>query len=312
MSIALHSLSQVTILTAPSPSFKERLAASELLRGLRQLGHTGHTVIAELPGLPPPNGELRFVLSADRLEGETYEIASVQDSAITTVTIKGANQQALLYSVFEFLERQGAYFGVDGDLYPLDKPSGLLLPNEGHPWIGAPRFGTRGLLPWPDFLNCISVYNREDFRAYLEAMLRMRFNTLGIHVYGQRDKWVESFLSFEYGGVGHAAFTDTTATDRWGYLPQRTSRLRPERRAIFDDEVFGQRDATGATPGSGGNGAGAVARGVRLCRAARIRTGGLRTVPTSDEMRRLSAGDADRARPPDYHEGREFRFADRP
>ena len=42
---------------------------------------------------------------------------------------------------------------------------------------------SRGLVPWPDFLNCVTVYNREDWRAYLEAMVRMRFNTLGMHVY---------------------------------------------------------------------------------------------------------------------------------
>ena len=52
-------------------------------------------------------------------------------------------------------------------------------------------------------------------------MLRMRFNTLGIHVYSGASQWAESFLSFEYGGVGHISYTDTSATRRWGYLPKK-------------------------------------------------------------------------------------------
>lgn len=239
----LHTVEQITLLTAPRPTFKQRLAVTELRRGLHRLGYTGRTVVGELPGPAPAGGELRFVLTAGRETAESYRIAAEREGATTTVTIAGAGEQALLYGVFDLLERQGAYFGIDGDSYPLERPTRLNLPGTGQSWSASPRFATRGLLPWPDFLNCITVFNREDHRAYLEAMLRMSFNTLGIHVYGQGNKWVESFLSFEYGGVGHAAFTDTTATDRWGYLPQRTSRFGMGAAQYFDGEVFGA-DAT--------------------------------------------------------------------
>jgi hypothetical protein len=236
MDVPLHSIEQITVLTAPRPTFKERLAATELRRGLLRLGYSGRTLVGELPRPAAAPGELCFALTAGRGAEERYEIAA-PDSAV--VTIAGVGEQALLYGVFDFLERQGAYFGIDGDNYPLDSPANLRLPDRGQPWRASPRFATRGLLPWPDFLNCITVYNREDLRAYLDSMLRMRFNTLGIHVYGQRDKWVEPFLSFEYGGVGHAAFADTSATDRWGYLPQRTSRYSMGAAQYFDAEVFG-------------------------------------------------------------------------
>ena len=222
-----------------SQSAKMMLAVQELRRGLLQLGF-GPTVAV---GTTQANCTLRFILEAGVSVAETYTISVQEDNGLTTVTISGAGEQALLYGIFDFLERQGAFFGVDGEIYPIKAPTALNLPTPDAPWQGEPRFATRGLLPWPDFLNCITMYNREDFRAYLEAMLRMRFNTLGIHVYGQTDKWVEPFLSFEYGGVGHAAFADTTATDRWGYLPQRTSRYSMSAAQYFDDEVFGS-DAT--------------------------------------------------------------------
>ena len=103
----------------------------------------------------------------------------------------------------------------------------------------------RGLLPWPDFLNCISVYNEEDFKAYFAAMLRMRFNTFGMHVYTQNDPGplAESYLSFDFAGSGHrSALEDTTMTS-WGYLPQRTSTFKMGAAQFFDTETFGS-DAT--------------------------------------------------------------------
>ncbi len=235
MEQAFTSLSRIIILTSGTPSFKQRLAISELQRGLYQLGYRREIRAGELPGPAAGADELRFILTSKQGDDENYTIAAGQDG----VRLHGSSDQALLYAVFDFLERQGACFGMDGELYPLESPQTLQLPDPGQPWVGQPRFPVRGLLPWPDFLNCVTVYNREDWRAYLESMLRMRFNTLGIHVYAQEAQWVESFLSFEYGGVGHIAFLDTTASNRWGYLPQRTSRYGMGAAQYFDGEIFG-------------------------------------------------------------------------
>ncbi len=234
MSYPFPTIQQITIMTPPAPTMRQQLAVSELRRGLHQLGlrsiRTG-----ELPGPAAVDGDLRFVLTSGAGERETYIISDAADG----VTLHGDGEPGLLYAVFDFLERQGAVFGIDGEYYPLDQATTLQTPPADSPWHGKPRFGVRGLLPWPDFLNCVSVYNREDWRAYLEAMVRMRFNTLGIHVYGQEDQWAESFLSFEYGGVGHISYLDTTVSDRWGYLPQRTSRYGMSAAQYFDAEIFG-------------------------------------------------------------------------
>ncbi|MCC6363427.1 MAG: hypothetical protein IT165_07855, partial [Bryobacterales bacterium] len=214
-----------------------KLASRELLRGLLRV-------------LPPARvrfgaaapGALVFRLLVERgalPSPEAYRIAR----AGSAVTLTGASERGLLYSVFDFLERQGAFFGIDGESYPIERPAALSLPPEGAPWEATPRFQVRGLLPWPDFLNCITVYNDEDFRAYFEAMLRMRFNTFGMHVYTGVNQWAESYLSYEFAGAGHVAFLDTTATNRWGYLPRRTSTFSMGASQFYDGEVFGS-DAT--------------------------------------------------------------------
>jgi hypothetical protein len=238
----------VWILRESGSGFEQKFASRELARGLRNLGLARDPIEASFAEATPSPKRFFFVLSAEAggsrfKHPDAYEIASTSDSR---VDLTGSTPQAVLYAVVDFLERQGAFFGLDGEVYPLDPKQSLNLPPAGHPWQGQPRFTVRGLVPWPDFLNCVTVYNREDWRAYLEAMVRMRFNTLGVHVYSGEAQWTESFLSFEYAGAGHLAYTDTSATNRWGYLPERTSRFGMGSTDFYADEVFGSEATTQA------------------------------------------------------------------
>ncbi len=231
--IALSDISQIVI------RGERGLAVNELKRGLRQLAPS---LELRVDATAASDNALTITLSAGAAASEAYRIAAA-DAEARQISLEAESEQGLVYAVFDFLERQGVVYGLDGELYPIDRVTQLNIPPPGDAWAGRPLFANRGLQPWPDFLNCITTFNEADLRAYLEAMLRMRMNTLGIHVYGQSHKWTEPWLSFEYGGVGHAAFADTSATDRWGYLPQRTSRFGMGAAQYFDDEIFGA-DAT--------------------------------------------------------------------
>lgn len=228
--------------SAPEGSFRRKFAGREMLRGLTRLGLPNEVRLVEGA---PAHALAADLIVALRVEPSAFQNAEAYtiSAASNQVTLTGASEAALQYAVYEFLERQGAYFGIDGDSYPLDSPQRLILPAVGQPWSSSPRFAVRGLLPWPDFLNCISVYNEEDFRAYFESMVRMRFNTFGMHVYTGPEQWAESYLSFEFGGVGHLAFLDNSGSHRWGYLPERTSRFSMGASQFYDSEVFGS-DAT--------------------------------------------------------------------
>jgi hypothetical protein len=232
---------QIAIRTLAADSLKTRLATRELLSGLRML-HTAIEAKQTSDDSVANATLLTLTLDSSRFKGnEDYEISASGEDAV----FRASSEQALLYAVFDFLERQGVVFGVDGTTLPIDRPAGLHLPDQGQSWSAAPRFATRGLLPWPDFLNCISVFNEEDFKAYFAAMLRMRFNTFGMHVYTQNDPGplAESYLSFDFAGGGHrSALEDTTMTS-WGYLPQRTSTFKMGAAQFFDRETFGS-DAT--------------------------------------------------------------------
>jgi hypothetical protein len=222
-------------------SIKTRLATRELLSGLRMLRAAPQI---ELASDNAAADSVRLTLQIDPSRFRQYEEYDVAASG-QDATLCAMNEQALLYAVFDFLERQGLVFGIDGTTVPIDLPAALQLPLDGQRWSGSPRFAVRGLLPWPDFLNCISVYNEEDFRAYFAAMLRMRFNMFGMHVYTQNDPnpMAESYLSFEFAGSGHRAALEDSTMHSWGYLPQRTSTYSMGAAQFFDADTFGA-DAT--------------------------------------------------------------------
>jgi hypothetical protein len=240
----------VWIIREPQAGFPEQWASRELARGLRNLGLARDPVQAVAGGGELPSSGLVFSMSTNQQNfkhPEAYEISHQSSPGkASRVHFTGATPQAVLYAVFDFLERQGAFFGLDGEVYPLEPSRTVNLPPTGHPWQAQPRFSVRGLNPWPNFLNCIGAFNREDLRAYLEALVRMRFNTLGVHVFSTTNQWAESFLSFEYAGAAHIAYTDTTATNRWSYLPERTSRYGMGGADFFTDEVFGSEATTQA------------------------------------------------------------------
>ncbi|MFO7633950.1 MAG: hypothetical protein R6W76_15500 [Caldilinea sp.] len=114
MSYPFSTIQQITILTTPSPTVRQRLAATELRRGLHQLGLRSIRT-AELPGSLVEAGEVCFVLISGTGEHETYTISADASG----VTLQGDGELGLLYAVFDFLERQGAVFGIDGESYPL-------------------------------------------------------------------------------------------------------------------------------------------------------------------------------------------------
>jgi hypothetical protein len=258
MQAMFESKQSVWVLIEPGGGFQERLASRELARGLRSLGLVREPKQAETGGVEAAASDCVFALVVNKQafkHPEAYEIVQTTEGGKAPRTrITGATPQAILYAVFDFLERQGAFFGLDGEVYPLEPAKTLSIPPPGQPWTAQPRFKVRGLNPWPNFLNSMAVFNREDFRAYLEAMLRMRFNTLGMHVFSQSmpsgslgtAPYDDSYLSFEYCNVGHLASTDTTTTTRWGYLAQRTSRFGMGAADLYDGEVFGSEATTRA------------------------------------------------------------------
>lgn len=265
------------IVLAPHASPRVRHAAADLQRYLRQatgtflpcheaatgaggdfvLGHAGDSGAADAliaaGAVAAPQGPESAILR--RLDGSDGPI----------VAVVGADEAGAVYGAYALLEAAyGCGFYLGSEVVPAGTMP--LLPDtlDQH---RAPSFATRGLLPWYDFLSGPSAWNLADYQLYIDRMVRMGLNFLGLHVYSKgsvtRSQGAEPFLSFTYHGVGHDAVLDTTQTSRWGYLPMRTSDFAYGTDRYFARDVFGADaalDATGSLD--------AVRRAKSLLRAA--------------------------------------------
>ncbi len=94
-----QSIERVYVEPAAGEGFKLRLAACELSRGLRKLGYSAEFGSGTA-------SDLRFCFALEPGgQPESYRIAR----AGKCVRLIASTAQALLYAVFDFLERQGAF-----------------------------------------------------------------------------------------------------------------------------------------------------------------------------------------------------------
>lgn len=218
-----------TVIIGERATDRERFAAAELRRYL-YLATGERAEISTEPGgrSDSPTFFLGTTESNPRLSAlateesfdiptahESYTIRTTGDS--TAIAVIGGDPQGVVYGVYRLLEvGYGIRFYLGRDAVGPRRPFHLPDLNVAE----RPTVARRGLLPWHDFLCGPSGYSYEDFRRYLDQMLKMRMNTLVLHNYagGYPGRDInEPFMSFEYRGVGYDGYLDTSVDNqRWG------------------------------------------------------------------------------------------------
>jgi hypothetical protein len=153
MSAPFAAAQGVWILMEREAGFQMQLAGRELARGLRNLGLAREPIVAPKAGTEPATSDTVFTLAVNQgalQHPEAYEISRESMGGIfPRVRLSGATPQAVLYAVFDFLERQGAFFGLDGEVYPLEPAQALNMPPSGQTWKALEsRSWTRGAGGW--------------------------------------------------------------------------------------------------------------------------------------------------------------------
>ena len=145
--------------------------------------------------------------------------------------ITAKTSQGLMYAVYSLLEHLGTGFYSHGDVLPqVSKKADFTDINIEC----EPTFSIRGLLNWPDFLCGCTAWGYEDFKNYFDQMAKMKMNFFGIHCYSQ-----EPYLGFEYSGISHKGYLDTTMTNGWGWTPMKTSRYPFDTAQYYSSDEFG-------------------------------------------------------------------------
>ncbi len=207
-----------------------------------------------VPALEPRHDIGETPGDAARLEQE-YVIKTVPHRGHKLVVIAGSSDVATLYGVYRFAELLGVRFYLHGDVIP-DEPMPLQFPEFDIEEI--PLFATRGIQPFHDFPEGPDWWNRDDYKAVIGQLPKLRMNFIGLHTYPEERPNAEPTVWIGRpedvngdGTVKHgypAIYYNTALPVGWGLSPKDTGAYPAGGAALFDRGDFGSDIMRGLTP----------------------------------------------------------------
>ncbi len=97
----------------------------------------------------------------------------------TTIYVAANSDTGLSPAVYDLLQQYGAYFQISGEVLPDPTTFAIKTLNISV----SPAFKLCGLFPWDNFLCGMSGWNEEDFKLFIDRMVRLRFNFIEFHCY---------------------------------------------------------------------------------------------------------------------------------
>lgn len=107
--------------------------------------------------------------------------------------VTGETPVAVVYGAYELLEQYGIRFYLSDEVLPAPNPD---LRLKTWDLVHKPDLAIRGTLPWYNFLMGPTAWRLEDYKAYIDQLLKMKYNMLGLHFYVQ-----DPFFHFSHRGV---------------------------------------------------------------------------------------------------------------
>jgi hypothetical protein len=238
-------LTRATIVIGRGADRIEVLAARELQRYLRLIG-AGHCLIATavprrgvavVLGTPTSSPIVARELAAAGMTGklgdEGYRLRTTRDRVI----LASSTPRGALWAAYGTLERLGVGFFLGGDALAGAGPPRL---PAGIAEVHRPAFAVRGSLPWYNFLDSPTTWDRDDYRYFFDQMAKMRMNFVGFHSYDS-----EPFCAYDWQGklVGGEPLV-TARTYGWGTVEGMGTRdFGFGTGDFFDGPEFGSKSA---------------------------------------------------------------------
>ncbi|MBP5273912.1 MAG: hypothetical protein ILO36_03130, partial [Abditibacteriota bacterium] len=142
----------------------------------------------------------------------------------------GGAPRGAVYAVYSFLRSAGYCFFIDS--YQAPETFSPRLPRAARE---KPVFAKRGLLPWHNFLDGPTAWDPEDYRAYIDDLVRTGGNIVAFHTYDS-----EPFAAYKENGrylMGSRLLS--SASSVWGTVPAPASGFAFGTGRLFDTEYFG-------------------------------------------------------------------------
>jgi hypothetical protein len=245
--VAGHA-ADLPVFVPPGASSAERLAAADLVDCLGRLYPADRfTLTTALPkrgrgivvGCATNAAVRRLVGDAAPVVPESFLVLTQRNGVRELGIVCGADARGTAYGVYALLEKLGCGFYLSGDALPAAKP--LPFSFDGWQLSDTPLVRDRLVFDWHNFLSGCSTWNLPEWKAWIQQSLKMRYNTVMVHAYGNNP-----MVSYTFNGRQKpVGYLSTTARGRdWS-----TMHVNDVRRLcggeVFPQPVFGAEAAQG-------------------------------------------------------------------
>ncbi len=223
----------------------DNLAASEISKYLFQTTGTLAQIVSLEDSIPPVGPNTIIINSDDSLEDEEFIIKSEVNEGNKRVNLTGGSPIACLYAAYELAEQLGVRFYLHGDVVPKDIDIKILDNLDIHE---KPLFKIRGIQPFHDFPEGPDWWTKEDYKAIIAQLPKLKMNFIGFHTYPEGGVgpeplvWIGTEDQINEDGTVISAYKAkhmTTSTGTWGYPPKPTSSFSHGSGQLFAEDSYG-------------------------------------------------------------------------
>ncbi|MHC4641632.1 MAG: discoidin domain-containing protein [Planctomycetota bacterium] len=236
----------ISIVISGQAAAPERIAGDELERTLSKLyPNQRFKVTAEnlgapfsiLVGTPRSLPQMRDYVPEGELKGdESFVVTNTAKNGRHVGVIAGKTGRAVLYGVYQLLEKLGCGFYLTGDTLPKARNR---FSFEGWDLRNQPLVEDRMVFNWHNFLSGCTGWDKRHWLSWVKQSQKMGYNTIMVHAYGNNPMFTFSFNGIEKP-VG---FVGTTKRGRdWGNQHVNDVRRMPGGE-IFKSAEFGSEAA---------------------------------------------------------------------
>jgi hypothetical protein len=188
------------------------------------------------------------------LAPQQYLIKSDSEHGPKSILIAGGDDIGTLYGAYRFIEHLGVRFYLHGDTIPDGKiPFEIPDINE----TGRPLFELRGIHPFHDFPEGPDWWNKNDYKAIISQLPKLRMNFFALHTYPEKGPnaeptvWIGLPEDIEADGkvkFSYPSSYQNTLRGNWGYAPKKTSEFNFGSSMLFDRDDYGPEVMFGLMP----------------------------------------------------------------
>ena len=239
------------ILCRNTATFAEKLAAKEI----RRYVYLRCGELLPIAAKADAEADMIALRIDPTLSAEEYQLKTINPAG-RMLTISGGSPIAVLYGAYHLSEKLGVRFYLHGDVVPDGKiPLSLPMLDERH----KPLFATRGIQPFHDFPEGPDWWNRDDYKAYVTQLAKLRMNFIGLHTYPDggpnaeplvwiglpQDVSPDGTVKFSYNSFWANTLRDGGA---WGYAATKTSDFTCGAALLFPNDAYGPDVMQGLMP----------------------------------------------------------------